>query len=76
MFCVDNIEYEHLAILSNLKSCQFAPRIVILNLCMCCQFKDWQLILPLKNSCEPSQHLTVTNEGSYFAEYFSLSFGT
>ena len=38
MFCVDKIEYEHLAILSNLKSCQFAPRIVIFNLCICCQF--------------------------------------
>ena len=24
MFCVDKIKYEHLAILSNLKSCQFA----------------------------------------------------
>ena len=28
MFCVDKIVYEHLAILSNLKSCQFARRIV------------------------------------------------
>ena len=26
MFCVDKIKYEHLAILSNLKSCQFAPQ--------------------------------------------------
>ena len=34
MFCVDKIKYEHLAILSNLKSCQFAPRIVIFNLCI------------------------------------------
>ena len=42
MFCVDKIKYEHLAILSNLKSCQFAPRIVIL----CCQFEDSQIILP------------------------------
>ena len=32
MFCVDKINYEHLAILSNLKSCQFAPKIVIFNL--------------------------------------------
>ena len=32
MFCVDKIKYEQLAILSNLKSCQFAPRIVIFNL--------------------------------------------
>ena len=31
MFCVDKIKYEHLAILSNLKSCQFAPKIVILQ---------------------------------------------
>ena len=76
MFCVDNIKYEHLAILSKLKSCQFAPRIVILNLCIYCQFKDLQLILLLNNSCKPSQHLTVTNEGSYFAVYFSFSFGT
>ena len=46
MFCVDKIKYEHLAILSNLKSCQFAPRIVIFNLCICCQFEDSQIILP------------------------------
>ena len=46
MFCVEKIKYEHLAILSNLKSCQFAPRIVIFNLCICCQFEDWQIILP------------------------------
>ena len=26
MFCVDKIKYEHLAILSNLKICQFAPK--------------------------------------------------
>ena len=32
MFCVDKIKYEHLAIISNLKSCQFAHRIVIFNL--------------------------------------------
>ena len=46
MFCVDKIKYEHLAILSNLKSCQFAPKIVIFNLCICCQFEDSQIILP------------------------------
>ena len=46
MFCVDKLNYEHLAILSNLKSCQFAPRIVIFNLCICCQFEDSQIILP------------------------------
>ena len=44
MFCVDKIKYEHLAILSNLNSCQFAPRIVISNLCICCQFEDSQII--------------------------------
>ena len=75
MCCVDKIKYEHLAILSNLKSCQFAPRIVIFNLCICCQFEDSQIISP-KIIPEPSQHLTVTNEGSFFAEIFSLSFGT
>ena len=46
MFCVDKIKHEYLAILSNLKSCQFAPKIVILNLCICCQFEDSQIILP------------------------------
>ena len=31
----------------------------------------------LNNSYEPSQNfITVTNEGSFFAENFSLSFGT
>ena len=71
MFCVDKIKYEHLTILSNLKSCQFAPRIVIFNLCICCQFEDSQSILS-KNSYEPSQHLIMTNEGSFFAEIFSF----
>ena len=46
MFWVDKIKYEHLAILSNLKSCQFAPRIVIFNLCICCQFEDLKIISP------------------------------
>ena len=60
MFCVYKIKYEHLAILSNLKSCkfapkivifnlkscQFAPKIVIFNLCICCQFEDSQIISP------------------------------
>ena len=46
MFWVDKIKYEHLAILSNLKSCQFAHRIVIFNLCICCQFEDLQIISP------------------------------
>ena len=46
MFCLDKIKYEHLAILSNLKSCQLASRIAIFNLSMCCQFEDSQIILP------------------------------
>ena len=46
MFWVDKIRYEYLAILSNLKICQFAPRIAIFNLCICCQFEDLQIILP------------------------------
>ena len=45
MFCVAKIKCEHLAIVSNLKNCQFAPRIVIFNLCICCQFEDSQIIL-------------------------------
>ena len=46
MFCVDKIKYENFAILSNLKSYQFAPKIVIFNLCICCQFEDSQIISP------------------------------
>ena len=46
MFWVDKIKYEHLAILSNLKSCQLAPRIVIFNRSICCQFEDLQIISP------------------------------
>ena len=46
MFCVDKIKYENLAIISDLKSCQFVPRIVNFNLCICCQFEDSQIILP------------------------------
>ena len=46
MVCVDKIKYEHLAILSNLKSCQFAQVIVIFNPCICCQFEDSQIISP------------------------------
>ena len=30
MFYVDKIKYEHFVILSNLKSCQFAPRIIVI----------------------------------------------
>ena len=80
MFYVDKIKYEHLAILSNLKSCQFAPRIVIFNLCICCQFEDSQIISP---EIIPMSHRNITcrlykptNEGSFFAASFSLSFGT
>ena len=43
---LDKIMYEHLAILSNLNSCQFAPIRVIFNLCICCQFEDSQIISP------------------------------
>ena len=64
MFCVGKIKYEHLAILSNLKSFQFAPRIVIFNLCICCQFEDLQIISP------------KINKGSFFAKKNSPSFGT
>ena len=46
VLCRQNKIYEHLAILSNLKSCQFAPRIAIFNFCICCQFEDSQIILP------------------------------
>ena len=74
MFCVDKMKYEHLAILSNLKSCQFAPNIVIFNLCICCQFEDSQIISP--KIIPMSYRNTVTNEDSFLAVYFSLSFGT
>ena len=73
MFWVDKLKYEHLAIISNLKSCQFAPRLVILYMLPIWGFADY---FANNNSYEPSQHLTVTNEGSFFAENFSLSFGT
>ena len=53
MFCVDKIKHERLVILSNLKSCQFAPRIVIFNLCICCQFEDSHYFA-LNNSYELS----------------------
>ena len=52
MFCVDKIKYGHLAILSNLKSCQFAPRIVIFNLCICCQFAPTIVIFNLCICCQ------------------------
>ena len=56
MFCVDKIKYEHLAILFNLKSCQFAPRIVIFNFCICCQFEDSQIIL---HNIIPMSHCNI-----------------
>ena len=58
------------------KSCQFAPRIVIFNLCICCQFEDLQIISPKIIPYEPSQHLTVTNEGSFFCRKYFSFFGT
>ena len=64
MFYVDKIKYEHLAILSNLTSSQFAPRIVIFNLCICCQFEDSQIISP--NMIYMShRNIKLTNEGSF-----------
>ena len=76
MFWVDKIKYEYLAILSNLTSCQFVPRIVIINLCICCQFEDSQIILPKIIPISQPLQLTVTNEGKFFAENCTLSFGT
>ena len=79
MFCVDKIKYEHLAILSDLKRCQFAPRIAISYLCICCQFEDSQIILDkIIPHDEPSQHLNATKlmRAHFFAEKVSLSFGT
>ena len=77
MFCVDKIKYEHLVILSNLKSCQVAPRIVIFNLCICCQFEDSQII---SRKIIPMSHRNIelwqNNEVSFFAGKCSLSFGT
>ena len=70
MLCVEKINYEHLAILSNLKSCQFAPKIVIFNLCICCQFDDLEIILPRIIPMSHRKHLTVTNEGSFLQYIF------
>ena len=39
MFCVDKMKYEYLAIISNLKYCQFATKIVIFNLCILYELK-------------------------------------
>ena len=63
MVCVDKIKYEHLAILSNLKSCQYAPRnsdLQSLYMLPIWVFADY---FAQNNSYEPLQHLTVTNEG-------------
>ena len=75
MFCVDKIKYEHLAILYNLKSCQFAPRIAIFNLCICCQFEDSQIIM-LK--IIPMSHLNIYCDklGLIFCRIISLSVDT
>ena len=76
MFWVDKIKYEHLAILSNLKSCQFAHRIVIFNLWICCQFEDLQIIL---SEIIPMSHRNISllqMRAHFFAENVSLSFGT
>ena len=67
MFCVDKIKYEPLAILSNINSCQFAPKIVIFNLGICCQFEDSQIISPKIIPMSHRNILTVANEGSFFA---------
>ena len=70
MFCVDKIKYEHLAILSNLKSCQFAPRIVIFNLCICCQFEDSQIISPKINPM--SHRIQLWQMRAHFLQYIFL----
>ena len=69
---------KNLAILSNLKSCQFAPKNSDLqSLYMFANLRIHRLFLPKIISYEPSQHLTVTNEGLIFLQYiFSLTFGT
>ena len=73
------IKYEHLPIISNLETSQFAPGIVICSLCICCKcycimlFEDSQIILP-KIVPMSHQHFTVTNEGSFFAEKKISSF--
>ena len=47
MCCVDKVNHEHLAILSDLKSCQFATRIVCdLQSVYMSQFEDSQIISP------------------------------
>ena len=53
------MKYEHLATLSNLKSCQFEDSLIIST-----------RIIPM------SHHIQLTNEGSFFSENLSLSFGT
>ena len=70
IFCVDKIKYEHLAILSNLKSCQFSPGIVIFICVYVANSRICRLFRLKIIHYEPSQHLTVTNEGSFFCNFF------
>ena len=78
MFCLDKIKYEHLIWPSFpiKKVANLHPGIAILNLFMCCQFEDSQIILPKLIPMSHHNMWTVTNEGSFIAENFSLSFGT
>ena len=46
VLCIQNEIWDIWLVLSNLKSCQFAPRLVIFNLCICCQLEDSQIISP------------------------------
>ena len=70
MFSVNKIKYEHLAILSKLKSCQFAPRIVIFNLCICCQYEDSQIISP--KIIPVSHHNLLWQMRAHFLQKFFL----
>ena len=72
MFCVDKIKKEHLAILSNLKSCQFAPKIVIFNLCICCQFEDSQIISPKISPMSQIATFNCDKWGLIFLQYIFL----
>ena len=76
MFCVDEIKYEHLAILSNIKSCQFALGIVIFNVCICCQFEDLQIISPRIIPMSYQNIWLWQMRAHFFPEFFSLSYDT
>ena len=54
------------------KKLPICTRIVIFNLCICLPIWGFADYFAWNNSCEPSQHLTVTSEGSFFAVIFSL----